>query len=268
MAELKIREAARYNAFYCGLCRAISGRYGQIPRSLLNYDCAFVALLLSGLRDGAVCAGLSRCAYRLHRGKRPMAACDTEEMRFCADLNVLLAYIKLEDDMRDEHKLLAYPACAVYHAAYRKARKLRPELESAIRAGIARLSALEKDACPEADEVANAFANMLVDVFRLAPLQEEGNRLALELLAFNLGRWIYLIDALDDRARDKKSGAYNPFNIADTDGERVQYMLYKSLNEAVLAYDLLDIGSDAAIIDNILRQGCYVVTQNVHRRAE
>lgn len=39
----------------------------------------------------------------------------------------------------------------------------------------------------------------------------DGERKAAEWMFYNLGKWIYLIDAWDDREKDQKSGNYNPF---------------------------------------------------------
>ncbi|MDR1271545.1 MAG: DUF5685 family protein, partial [Clostridiales Family XIII bacterium] len=44
-SELKIREFEVYHAYYCAVCRAIKWKYGELPRLLLSYDSAFMALL-------------------------------------------------------------------------------------------------------------------------------------------------------------------------------------------------------------------------------
>ena len=49
--ELTKEELERYQSTYCGLCRAIKNRYGQIERIALNYDMTFLAILLNGLDE-------------------------------------------------------------------------------------------------------------------------------------------------------------------------------------------------------------------------
>ena len=61
--ELKIREYTEYRAYYCGLCKCLSAEYGEIARSVLSYDCTFIALLLSGL-DGTDNVQKRRCVYK------------------------------------------------------------------------------------------------------------------------------------------------------------------------------------------------------------
>ena len=47
--ELKVREWDVYQAYYCGVCKSISRRVGQLPRMVLSFDCVFLALILSSL---------------------------------------------------------------------------------------------------------------------------------------------------------------------------------------------------------------------------
>ncbi|MEG1560049.1 MAG: DUF5685 family protein [Clostridia bacterium] len=265
-SELKVREMARYNAYYCGLCKRIGKRFGQLPRSLLNYDCTFAALLLSGFKATPCCSS-GKCIYKPLKARHPIITEDSEALRFAADLNVLLAFNKLKDDMSDERKPISYAGYAVFLSAYNRAKRYRPELDLVVSRGIKSLSELEKNDCKEIDAVANSFADMMREIFACAPLENESERTPLLLLAFNLGRWIYLIDAFDDRAKDKKRGSYNPFNAGNIGLERAKYLLNQSLNEAVLAYDILNITSDKSILDNIMYDGCFTVTQNLLRSA-
>ena len=41
----------RYKACYCGLCRSLKERHGQLSRLTLNYDLTFLVLLLSSLYE-------------------------------------------------------------------------------------------------------------------------------------------------------------------------------------------------------------------------
>ena len=49
--ELTEEENARYQSTYCGMCRAIKTRYGQVERLTVNYDMTFLAILLNGLYE-------------------------------------------------------------------------------------------------------------------------------------------------------------------------------------------------------------------------
>ncbi len=39
-SELKVREAASYKSWYCGLCKCMKRHYGPFSPLFLQYDCA------------------------------------------------------------------------------------------------------------------------------------------------------------------------------------------------------------------------------------
>lgn len=251
--ELRIREEAEYKAWYCGLCGNLGKRYGQAARWALSYDCAFVALLLSGATgEGSI--GAARCPYRPLK-KRPMAL-ECASLSFAADLDVLLAWHKLADDWRDERKFAAPLGRAALMGAARRAKARAPELDRAIRAGIEELCALEKEGCRELDAPADAFARMMRAVGQCAPLPGGPARPIVTQILYHMGRWVYLMDAWDDREKDGKRGAYNPFLSAGAGQERAQFLLALSQNEALGAYELLDVQAHKGLLDNILFEGC------------
>ena len=44
-------ELDRYQAYYCGLCKALEKNYGQLERFGLSFDMTFLALFLSALYE-------------------------------------------------------------------------------------------------------------------------------------------------------------------------------------------------------------------------
>lgn len=52
----------RYQAYYCGLCRALGQTYGLPGQLTLSYDMAFVAILLSALYEPETRFRTGRCA--------------------------------------------------------------------------------------------------------------------------------------------------------------------------------------------------------------
>ncbi len=253
--ELKVRELARYRAYYCGLCRAIGDGYGEAARLFLNYDCAFAAILLCGLnREGDACV-LRRCAYKPLGKKEPVMP-PNEQLEAAADLNVILAWHKLGDDARDERSPKAAGGRLLLAGAHKKARRKRPALDDAVAEGLAELAALERRDCRELDAPADAFGRTLRRCFEHFSDGLGSMRPAMASLGYNLGKWIYLIDAWEDRARDAKLGSYNAFIAAGADAERAGFLMNYSLNEAIAAYQLLSLASNAEILDNIMLTGC------------
>lgn len=64
--DLPEEERKRFGRAYCGLCHALGERYGTAARFILNYDFAFLAILLSGREEGPVYHG--RCIAHPVRG--------------------------------------------------------------------------------------------------------------------------------------------------------------------------------------------------------
>jgi len=258
--DLLVRDLTLYRAYYCGLCKSIKSRFGEIPRLSLSYDCTFLALLTAGVLGAPACEE-KRCAYKPLKKKMPVAP-DSEALRFAADINILLAYYKFEDDWADEKKASALIAEVVLKKAARKAAAARPDANAAIRHGLKELSKLEKANCSELDPPADAFATLMQGVMSSAPVGEQ-ERTIFRHLGWHLGRWIYLIDAWDDRQKDAKNGSYNPFNASGAGKERASFLLHVSLNEAGKAYDLLDLKANAGVLDNIMHIGCAYRTEQL-----
>ena len=102
LKELTEEQQKRYNAVYCGICRQIRLRAGQIARLGLSYDMAFLALLLMSLYEPEEETGSRACSlHPIH----PKPWVDNEYIRYAADMNVLLAYYKAEDDRNDDRSL-------------------------------------------------------------------------------------------------------------------------------------------------------------------
>ena len=101
LQELSEEEKNRYQAVYCGICRAIRDADGQLCRLGLSYDMAFLALLLTSLYEPEEQNGSGRCIAHPAR-RRPWA--DNEYIRYAARMNVALACYKARDDWEDDGK--------------------------------------------------------------------------------------------------------------------------------------------------------------------
>lgn len=260
--ELKCRDFDLYQATYCGLCRCLRRRYGLLAPMFLNYDFTFLALLLWQPEEG-----FTPCRGRCHANplvKKPMCP-DSGALELAADESVVLAWWKLRDTVRDEGVWRGLPArtlAAALHPAYRKAARLRPEFDRAVRAGLEELSALEKENCPSLDRPADSFARLL----QAAAPREEGRDRVLEQLLYHLGRWIYLIDARDDLEEDRLAGRYNPVAARygpSGDDESLERTLGHSLELMGAAFQLGSFGCRTPVLENILYLGLPLVQRAV-----
>jgi hypothetical protein len=270
-SELRVREYEYYRAAYCGLCRSMGKCTGQCSRLTLSYDIAFLSQVRMALTGVVPTFGEYRCLVHPFRPRRMMEP--TPELAYAADVSALLAYEKCRDDIADKRsfgRLFARVRCLFLQGAYRRARKRREGLALAIREHLAALSALERERIPSVDQPAALFGALLADLFAYE-LPEAVAPIA-RVIGDKIGRFIYIVDAVDDRKRDEKSGNFNPVlllcgsEMSDDDKTMLEQALTLCLDDASAALDL--VGEDAererrAILENIIYLGMPAVAGTV-----
>lgn len=265
-AELRVRELEDYKAVYCGLCRAMGKRHGFLARFTLNYDFAFLAMVLAF--ESEPCR-MSRCRCPAHPFRKRAMCEQMPALDVAADESMILSYQKLRDDVADQSFLRGLPARIAAFAlkpAYKKAAAERPEFDALVMNCLEELHVLEKECCASLDRPADAFARILQAA---APdTGDETRNRALSQMLYHVGRWIYLIDAWDDMEDDIKSGGYNPIQ-ARYDGQGSEHLkdvsitLLHSRNLATAAYELAKTQRWDAIVSNILYLGLPAVEKAV-----
>ena len=262
-SELKVREAASYKSWYCGLCKCMKRNYGLFSPLFLQYDCAFLALLFSGELGEAVDAKRCHCLHRCHDPRRKYRL-ETPALRFAAAVNVLLAYYKCLDDWRDEHDAIKGAAALLLKGAVRRAGRDYPALQLRTEQFYRDQMTMERDD-GRPDAAADPTGKYLESLADMLPFPE-AEKAPLQWLLYNLGRWIYLMDAWDDREKDGQKGAFNPYLKAGASAEDAAFGLYASLEEAHKAFDLLSPRRDRGLMENVLTLGCPERTRQVLER--
>ncbi|MBR4020673.1 MAG: hypothetical protein IKI99_05115, partial [Firmicutes bacterium] len=238
----------------CGICKAIGRRCGQLPRMTLSYDSVFLAMVLAALDDTDDEIEAQHCIA--HPIKKKPVVLNQKAVDYAADVMVILAYHKFLDDWKDEKSPLGLAGKTAFAGAYKRLTEKYPQICREVETGLASLSALETQKCGSLDLTANAFADVMEPLFR--GYLTDGSLPEQRILAQMgraLGRWIYVIDALDDYAKDKEKDSYNPLLYRKNNLEGVGDLLYNYLAEIMNAYDLLDIKKNKSIIENIIFMG-------------
>lgn len=268
--ELKVKEYEMFRAAYCGLCWALKEKYGGIARYIINYDLTFLAMLLTD----------EQCSPEVCKGRCPASPCrkkqylkSGEAFEFAADCSIILTWWKLKDAAQDggfKEKLLAVPALAVLKRKYKRAEKARPGFASEVSRLLTELSQLEKDNNPSLDAAADKFAKILEAAS--AGADNESDRRILAQLLYHLGRYIYIVDAVDDYPDDSKSGNYNPLihrfetgGAALTEEQRDTLKITLRHSEGLIssAYELKNKNVYDAILSNIVYLGLENVRETV-----
>lgn len=275
--ELKVREYELYGGYYCGICRSVARRYGQLPRLVLSYDAVFLALVLASVSPEKEMVKEFRCGT--HPTKKRRTVEGEAAVDYAADMMLLLAYYKVLDDCRDEGSLKAAAEKVFLHRFFKKLMKRHKEKGIIVNGRLQELSLLEEERCASLDQAAEPFAKLLEEIFAWEGTEDFAEREeALRRTGYHLGKWIYLIDAYDDIAEDLKTGSYNPlvyrFEYDSAAGEsaeafrerireRVEFNLLRYLAELAEAWKALAPEKNRELIDNIIYFGLLQKTEQV-----
>ncbi|MET8338355.1 DUF5685 family protein [Streptosporangium canum] len=229
-------------AHLCGLCLALRDEHGHASRLVTNYD----GLLVSVLTEAQTVASSPQrragmCALRGFKGADVVEA---EGVRLAASVSLILAAGKIKDHVADGDGVYARKPVAA--AAERVAARWSVAgLRTAAALGFAPdpltravedqtrlentpgLSLLELTAPTEA-AVAAAFGHTAL----LAG--KPHNRDPLEEAGRYFGRLAHLLDAVEDLARDRAAGSYNPLIASGTDLETAR----RHCEDALLGLEL------------------------------
>ncbi len=216
VAELKVKENEFYKAVYCGLCKAL-GQKSKLLSFTLSYDFVFLAIVkMAVLKEKQISLGKKRCMA--HPFKKRSYLKSNPCLESTARAAALLLYYNLLDDINDSKgfkKLVARLSLPKASKIYK--RNLQNKLlDEKISHELSLLSEAEKNECSSVYELAEPFGRLLGAVFTEGC---EDEKISKGLYAFgrHIGRWIYIVDALDDIEEDKKSGSFNAL-IAEKEG--------------------------------------------------
>ncbi|HKK95734.1 MAG TPA: DUF5685 family protein [Anaerovoracaceae bacterium] len=273
--ELKVREKELYNAYYCGICKSIERRYGQIPRLVLSYDSVFLAMLIEAFREKSEVVNMERCITHYVK-KRPMIR-DNDGVDFAADMTLLLAYYNFSDDIKDESALKGRIGRSLLKKSFKAIKNTYPEVANNIEKLLKELEELEKNKCDNLDLIGEKFGEVMEVIFLKGTSKDEPSvARPISEISKHLGRWIYLIDAYDDIEKDIENGNYNPLIYRFSYGENtkvkefkeyikvdVEFNLYHYLSYLSNAFDLLEIEKNKQILGNIINLGLMKETERV-----
>lgn len=271
--ELRLKEFDTYKAVYCGLCHEMGRHFGPFSRFTLSYDFTFAALLGMALRDEFSGFETARCmAHPLK--KRPRAA-SCESLTLVSACAMSMLHQKVRDNIEDSgfFRGLLYRAALLFtNRMNKKAVKAYPQIGQILEEMMARQFALEKQQQVSIDAAAEPTAAAMSGMMALLS-QEPDERRVLSRFGYLLGRWVYLVDALDDLSDDARDGGFNPFlRRFDPDGEFTRQdgldaakkaeileygmgVLNITVGELAAAYELLALRRYKTILDNVIYMG-------------
>ena len=273
--QLRICEYETYRAVYCTLCRYLGKQMGFPARMLLNYDYTFMTMLMIAISGEKPCFKQGRCVVN------PLKKCgncstNANAFQYTAALTGIMFYYKLKDNIADSSagRKMLWRTLQPYASHIRKkAAKLYPEEDAMVSEYINRQFAAESKALEGGEIIIDELCQPTADVlsaFAERLSEKTSERIILKHFGYFMGRWIYMIDALDDLSDDIMDGSFNPlalkFGLTAEDVanrtdlfEKARIFGNDSLNmsvaEAVKYYELLDLGEFKPIADNVMYLG-------------
>ena len=246
-----------WQTFMCGLCFSTKKLYGNFPRMFISNDVNLFNVLFHSVLGIDVELDKTRCFSHPIR-KQTVTKTDVLSDKL-STANVLLTYWNVYDDTVDEGGSIGkQTALKALSRAYKKAKAHFLQLDEMLSERYQQLREMEKDACQSIDKVAHAFSQLAED-FATLVLGEQATE-HVRTLSYNLGKWIYLIDALDDAAKDIKRKQYNPFvahygaskfDELKSQKAELQFEMFAVLNRVASAYNDLNLTKYTCLLDNV-----------------
>ena len=264
--ELKIREYEMFRGYYCGVCMHIKKKFGNIPRFALNYDMAFLGLLLDALHSEEPNIEFKKCMAHPLKNK-PMII-NNKALEYTAAMNVSLVYYKLIDDVNDDKSLKSKVESVALSPYKRKFNRNVTMINDIIEENLNMLSNKEFSSI---DEISHPFSLIVAKILELYPeeIDDDSDELRYELydLGYALGKWIYLIDALDDLKEDIEKDKFNPINylynknnksyeeLLEEIKPRMEFTILNCGYNCKEALNKLPLKRNKAILENIITLG-------------
>ena len=255
--ELQGERRDVYQSFYCGLCQELRSESRSVGQLLLNYDMAFLTILLSGLYEPVNTEWDFTCPVHPIKKKHGIK---NEATTYAAKMNILLSYHNLEDDWNDNRSVAKKQMAKRLYKDYVRIAKEYPRQADAVEKYMRKLAVAESGKEANLDAVSGLTGEMLAEIFAW---KEDNFASELRCMGFYLGKFIYLIDAYVDVESDAKKGLYNPFLMKNYKDDKMDFDTYVRLiltsmmSECAKAFERLPIIEYADILRNVLYSGVW-----------
>lgn len=262
-AELRFKEFDVYQSYYCGLCKELKKRGGNVSRLALSYDMTFVYMLLTGLYEPDTVNVPCKCALHPFE-KRTMR--QNAYAEYVADMSVLMTWYKCRDDWMDDKKLTAGCMLGLLKKKNSAIVKKYPGKAERIARAMEELAAGEALNSANLDEMAGYFGHIMAEIMAYKDDEWEP---VLKRMGFFLGKFIYIMDAFEDIEEDLKKGRYNPlYKIYDTPDftEECRQILTMMIAECCREFEKLPILEHVEVLRNILYSGVWVRYEDVAKK--
>lgn len=216
----------QFRMHYCGTCKTIGHHYGHKARMVLNFDAVFLSELLSKLSE----QNLTTWEDSLQAYNRCFTMPDGENslpisLQYAAAANVLLAELKIDDNIRDRASKRYRVARWLLSKSFKRAAAqleawgvATDEFWQCVDLQNVRETSMQREfesveAC--LDFYAEPTARMTARIFEQGAnvAERTDQAAAMYALGWQFGRLMYVLDAFEDVERDLARGQFNPLAL-------------------------------------------------------
>ena len=270
-----VKDYAEYRAFYCGLCKSIGKKCSQVMRFTTNYDITFLNVLYHAVFNKDVEIAEEGCI--LGPFKKKAIVKDDELTRDIIDVNNILAHYKCIDDVIDNKSGTKWAFDKILLKKHYKRSKVNfNNIDSLVSKGYDDLRKLEKENVASTDRVADPFANIMKgiaqELFRDKYTEDLGD------MMYALGKWVYLVDAIDDIDDDYKNKKFNLFLVNYDYIDKKTFLVEKhdelefilTSSEKVIedSFSKIKVEKYEGVLTNVLWYGIKAKTKDILTRSE
>lgn len=291
-AHLYMKDFEMYRSFYCGVCKSMERQFGQLSRFTINYDVTFLAILLHNFLGVDVKYEKLKCITKPFTTRKSVLKNDLTDL--LGAFNVILGYYAAYDKVLDDKSIKAKSAMNGLKKAVKRAKNVLPDVTEIVEKRYDNLRVIEKTSDFSIDRISDEFASMMSECVKKIVLQytsrylveksesvcynksaiTEENLSALDHLSYNVGKWIYLIDALDDVDDDVKEKKFNPFVVVYGDvssqkelmekhGEDIVFAFASCLNKINDSFSKIKFSFNKDFLANVIFKGMPLMTKSV-----
>lgn len=263
--ELKIKDYEKVKSYYCGLCRAMKYNYGNISRLALNYDMTFLAIFLDALSTEKNKYIKDTCIR--HPFKERVFVINNYAIEYAAFWNATLAYYKCLDDIEDDNSIKGRIFSKIIKPSLKKVPPRFKEMETYLKEKLTILYSYEKNKdFSNLDELTHPFGELTAFIM-LSYFPKHKNSEELYHIGYNLGKWIYIMDAYDDLKEDIEKNDFNGINylmnkknlpyieLLNTIKPRIDFILTCYARECTNALKQIPLEKNREIVENIFSYG-------------
>lgn len=273
VANLRIFENEIYKATYCGLCKQIKKNFGFFSRLNLSYDMVFFSIFCISYSNEKIEFEKKFC--KLHPFKKRVCIKNCNSLKKAAFLGIIFSYYKIKDnflDCKGLKKLFSWVLLKLFKNKFKAATKNEQQTANFVLALFKNQADVEKTKNMSLDFYCHPTANCLGLIFKQL-FKKEPDKKHLYRTGYMLGKFVYLMDALDDLEKDFKNKSFNPiiascknFKLNQKALSNTIELINFSIAQLAESFEKLEIKNNYYIIQNVIYLGLKNSKNNIIKK--